>query len=166
MFVDVDVAVHMSSVSTIYLSIYPSIYLSVYLSIYLSVYLCMYTYTRVCTNANKHIDKCAHSYNIQVMYTHSGLNGHETFLQARPCRAQKRQRPSPPWPGSSAEVSKVSRPLKARTCEPWSQFLIRELQGRVVLFRLALSWLVQVLKSVANAAFSEKCNPFLWFQRH
>ena len=40
------------------------------------------------------------------------------------------------------------------------------LLGRVVLFRLALSWLVQVLKSVANAAFSEKCSPFLWFQRH
>ena len=38
--------------------------------------------------------------------------------------------------------------------------------GRVVLFRLALSWLVQVLKSVASAAFSEKCSAFLRFPRH
>ena len=42
----------------------------------------------------------------------------------------------------------------------------RQLLRRVVLFRLALSWLVQVLKIVASAAFSEKCSAFLWFQRH
>ena len=38
--------------------------------------------------------------------------------------------------------------------------------SRVVLFRLALSWLVQVLTSVASAAFSGKCSAVLWFQRH
>ena len=38
-----------------------------------------------------------------------------------------------------------------------------KLPGRVVRFRLALSWLVQVLKSVAGAAFSEKWSAFCGF---
>ena len=37
------------------------------------------------------------------------------------------------------------------------------LYGRVVSFRLVLSWLVQVLKSVAGATFSEKCSFFCGF---
>ena len=47
--------------------------------------------------------------------------------------------------------------------EPPIGLFIWKLPGRVVLFRLALSWLVQVLKSVAGAAFSEKGSVFCGF---